>query len=347
MFHTELESYLPPKSHTFAAGKDRGQVFVCEEEVMLESDYAQIEKPQPSRPKPKPRHDQHSHQPPENQPQEPAASSKSKKLVVEDPNVLAHQMGVGHTQLMAEQSEVLQQAAGRKKDKEMEKLRQVLPPGESLHVDEQEQIMRQISQERNQEAARGGADNHPQPRRIEHEYEILGTPPSQRRNSQVPGSQMPQKHDPHHMENPGTLNSEHQNRPPHSQDPAVHSGYPPVTHPEQNRPQDPAVHGGYPPADPHPGSSPPLPAHPHPPPHKQPQSEPHNLAYANLPGAPPPAGLEVGSPVQLVQNPGRTGVIRWMGYLHGIQGAIAGVELVSCVSLMLFTNHKYTYCTCT
>ena len=61
-------------------------------------------------------------------------------------------------------------------------------------------------------------------------------------------------------------------------------------------------------------------------------------AYANLPGAPPPAGLEVGSPVQLVQDPGRTGVIRWMGYLQGIQGAIAGVELVSCVR---FPNALY------
>ena len=301
VFSSELESHLPPRRQAFAVGRNKGQVFVREDEVMLEVDYAQPQKPQPSHLKPKPHYDQRPRQPPENQ---------SEAL---ERDVLAHQMGVGHTQLMAEQSEALQQAAGRKKDKEMEKLRQVLPPGVSLRVDEQEQILRQISQERNQEAAaaRGGTDNHPQPRRVEHEYDVIsGSLPSQRRN----------------------------NRPQHSQDPAVHSGYPPVTHPEQNRPRDPAVYRGYPPANQHPGSSPPLPAHPHPPPHEQPQSEPHNLAYLNLPGAPPPAGLEEGSPVQLVQDPGRTGVIKWMGYLHGIQGAIAGVELVSCVR---FPNALY------
>ena len=314
MYSTELEDYLPPRSHLFSVGKGRSQFFVREDEALLESDYAQPEKPQPSHPKPKPRHDQHSHQPPENQPQQPAAPSKSENLVVEDPNVLAHQMGVGRTQLMAEQSKALEQAAGRKKDKEMEKLRQILPPGESLRMDEQERILRQISQERNHEAAaaaRGGTDNRPgaRTRREEHVYDVIsGSPQSQRRS----------------------------NRPQHSQDPAVHSGYPPVTHPEQNRPQDPGVYSGYPPADQHPGSNPPLLSHPHL--HEQPQSEPFNLAYSTLPGAPPPVDLEVGSPVQLVQDPGRTGVIKWMGCLQGIQGLIAGMELVSCVR---FPNALY------
>ena len=39
--------------------------------------------------------------------------------------------------------------------------------------------------------------------------------------------------------------------------------------------------------------------------------------------------LQVGSPVALVQNPSRHGVIRWLGTLPGILGTTAGVELVS------------------
>ena len=41
-----------------------------------------------------------------------------------------------------------------------------------------------------------------------------------------------------------------------------------------------------------------------------------------------PAGLEVGSPVQLIQDLNCTGVLRWMGHLPEIHGYIAGVELV-------------------
>ena len=40
--------------------------------------------------------------------------------------------------------------------------------------------------------------------------------------------------------------------------------------------------------------------------------------------------LEVGAPVELVQDPSRHGVIRWLGTLPGILGTTAGVELVSC-----------------
>ncbi|CAI8016038.1 Ubiquitin carboxyl-terminal hydrolase CYLD [Geodia barretti] len=49
-------------------------------------------------------------------------------------------------------------------------------------------------------------------------------------------------------------------------------------------------------------------------------------AYAGPPGQPTPA-LEVGSPVQLVRDSSRHGVVRWLGTLPEIQGAIAGVEL--------------------
>ena len=53
-----------------------------------------------------------------------------------------------------------------------------------------------------------------------------------------------------------------------------------------------------------------------------------HIAYAGPPGQPSPA-LGVGSPVQLVQDPNRHGVVRWLGHLPEAKGAIAGVELVS------------------
>ena len=39
--------------------------------------------------------------------------------------------------------------------------------------------------------------------------------------------------------------------------------------------------------------------------------------------------LGIGSPVQLVGDPSRTGVIRWIGTLPETKGYVAGVELVS------------------
>ena len=56
-------------------------------------------------------------------------------------------------------------------------------------------------------------------------------------------------------------------------------------------------------------------------------SQGQHRAYAGPPGQPTPT-LEVGSPVQLVQDSSRHGVVRWLGTLPEIQGAIAGVELV-------------------
>ena len=64
----------------------------------------------------------------------------------------------------------------------------------------------------------------------------------------------------------------------------------------------------------------------------------HHIAYAGRPdaghsGGPPDpshsAGLGIGSPVQLVGDHSRTGVIRWTGTLPEVTGHIAGVELVS------------------
>ena len=79
-----------------------------------------------------------------------------------------------------------------------------------------------------------------------------------------------------------------------------------------------------------------------PPPIWAPPEEKANPVHSNLPSHPfrhpppsqppgnsPPASLSVGSAIQLVQDPSRTGVIRWTGYLPGAPLLIAGVELVS------------------
>ena len=58
-----------------------------------------------------------------------------------------------------------------------------------------------------------------------------------------------------------------------------------------------------------------------------------NSDYVSHSGSPPDpslsAGLGIGSPVQLVGDPSRTGVIRWIGTLPETKGYVAGVELVS------------------
>ena len=61
------------------------------------------------------------------------------------------------------------------------------------------------------------------------------------------------------------------------------------------------------------------------------------------------AGLGVGSPVQLIQDPNRTGVIKWIGPLPEIKGTIAGVELVSMrenyiiIMIVLFLSSGWSY----
>ena len=51
------------------------------------------------------------------------------------------------------------------------------------------------------------------------------------------------------------------------------------------------------------------------------------MAYTGHSGH--PANLGVGSPVQLMQDHTRHGVVRWLGDLREVKGLIAGVELVS------------------
>ena len=72
-------------------------------------------------------------------PQEPPEND------VLDSKTLAQQMGLGYTELMQEQSEVLRQAARRKK---CEELGQAMGPEESLHVKGQEHLLHQYSEDR-------------------------------------------------------------------------------------------------------------------------------------------------------------------------------------------------------
>ena len=128
-------------------------------------------------------------------------------------------MGVGNpTQLMKEQSELLQKAAEEKKRKELKEVKGALDPGESVNIGAQERLFCQYSAGKRHDEMQPH-NNYPLPQRVIH-------PPA---------------------------------------------------------PADPTL----------------------------------------------PAGLGIGSPVQLKTDPNHTGVIRWIGTLSEIQGSIAGVELVS------------------
>ena len=69
--------------------------------------------------------------------------------------------------------------------------------------------------------------------------------------------------------------------------------------------------------------------------HGQPPRQGQHVAYSGPADPTLPAGLGIGSPVQLKMDPYRIGVIRWIGTLSEIQGSIAGVELVSDVIIIL------------
>ena len=60
----------------------------------------------------------------------------------------------------------------------------------------------------------------------------------------------------------------------------------------------------------------------------QPPASGQHRAYAGHPSQAPPA-LDIGSPVELVQDPSRHGVVKWLGPLPEARGLVAGVELVS------------------
>ena len=182
-----MESCLPLKNHCFSVGKDKGQVFVREEEAMMERDFGPMTRqqhvhvhvggtllprseqgeklqppPQPFNPRQQ-KLQQRSpspHQVRQEVRQDPRrhtfSHTRGDPLNVKDSRKLAKQMGESdHIHFMRQQSELLQKAAKEKKKvkkgKELEEVWQAIGPGESLQVDEQERLLRQFSEGKRQE----------------------------------------------------------------------------------------------------------------------------------------------------------------------------------------------------
>lgn len=342
---SEMESCLPAKHHFFAVGRKKGSLFIREEEVMLESDFGTDNSQQPPdqlprQPPQSHRREQDGHRPtpysqrqPSSQPPQQQQYQEEKQhgaqrdpahhgrghgesLDVGDTRKLAEQMGVGSpTQLMQEQSELLQKAAEEKKGRELKDIRQALhlDPAASLHVEDQAKLMRQYSEgkRQNEMQKNNGVDNHL--------YDVITTPPSSRRAD----SQPRQSHDPnlaHPLAQPPGYPPQQQQQQGHFQQ----QGYPQQQMDYQHQ-------QGYPPH-----TSPPQQAL-HQPNTQQPSHHPagQHVAYAGHPDLSHSAGLGVDSPVQLKVDPSRTGVIRWMGTLPETKGRVAGVELVSHLTHMM------------
>ena len=388
-----MESCLPAKHHYFSVGKLRSSLFIREEEVLLEEDFATPQQQKEVRKQSK----QSSKQTPATQQYinvETVASNEP--LNVNDPSKLAQQLGVNQTQFMKEQSDILQKAA---KEKEREDIKAAIPD-ESLNMQGQERMLQQFSEKKKKEDKRKMSDSH-LTRREDHVYDnadILAQP-------SVPARQP--FHDPeHHLghgQHPAShpSSSYHSGEAPPVQYPASHpqAQYqpPPNSNYANMLPQDmehppPQHHHQYypsstnmlpvtnqdmehPPPQHHhqyyPSSTNMLPVtnqdmeHPFPHHHhqyypagssstmntQQPsiQSGQHK-AYAAPPDQTYSAGLGVGSPVQLIQDPNRTGVIKWIGPLSEIKGTIAGVELVSMrenyiiiIMIVLFLSSGWSY----
>ena len=325
-----MESCLPPKHHYFSIGKNKGNLFIREEEVMLETDFVADTQPspapqpspatQPTHQSPKPRRPltNHPHGQQQHVDHTHPSQAPDKSLDVGDRRKLAEQLGVGSpTRLMKEQSELLQKAA---EEKQCQELKEALA-GESLNMQQQKERMRQFSEEKKKEDVRRISVSRKDMRDVNHIYDEVQCPSSQQKASST-GQPQPQGHPPA------------QGREPHP-----NQGWPP-----SSQPQPPVQHsGGYnTPQQHNRDMNPPLQQVIHHPavssggsvPHHEP-APPHlgqNVAYANFPGTDSsvaPANLGIDSPVQLIQDASRTGVIRWMGTLPEAKGVVAGVELVS------------------
>ena len=319
VFGTDMESCLPAKHHYFSVGKFRSSLFIREEEVLLEEDFATPEQQKDVRKQSK----QSSKQTPATQKysewQKVETVASNEPLNVNDPSKLAQQMGVNsQTQFMKEQSDILQRAA---EEKERENVKAAMPD-ESLNLQGQERMLQQYSEQKKKEDKRKMSDSGLTRREMDY-YPGIPSQPS------VPARQS--FHDPgHHLghgQHPAShpSSSYHSGEAPPVQYPASHpqAQYqpPPNSNYANMLPQDmehPSPHQYYPA-----GSSSTMNT-------QQPsiQSGQHK-AYAGPPDQTFSAGLGVGSPVQLIQDPNRTGVIKWIGPLPEIKGTIAGVELVS------------------
>ena len=364
MKRSEVDS-LPQKGHLVVPAKDKSAVFFSEDEVISEATFA--ERPRDSPPvADRPVNTETKKLLSEavsegyHSPQQPPAG--------DDTTSLAKAVGVTHTELLQENRQVLQEMEQRKQEEELEKLRQAVPD-QSLNVARQEHMLQEISAERNHEAERreggggGGRDgDQHNPQKPEPVYDMVG-PSCQ--GVTLPTSQ-PQQHNqlhgqpPHSQPQPHHGHQQHSQPPPHSPSRYQQQGYyqwhqaagqyppdqniaqlgwhqqnlPQSEHQQQNYHNIPGS-VGIPSTTAAPAGLP----HGGPPPVSQPHSTPqpgqpgqgHNIAYDGRQRFAIPSGLEVGSAVQLVNNDSRTGVIRWIGTFPGMQGVIAGLELVSLV----------------
>lgn len=328
---SEMEG-LPSKGHLFVPSKDKSAVFFFEDEVMFETDFANKSPERPPVPE-RPLHSQGQrlhHEavydeagPPQQTPYQEGGEESSLQLAI----------AVGMRQTEFKQQRKAMQEMERKR--ELDEVKRAIPD-QSINESSQAEIWRQASEEQSQEAKHGrerARDQH-KPQKEEPIYDVPddkippqeGSPSQRhlRHQQQLPARpQFDQQHPGHYQQPLGG---------PGWHPPNGHHHHPQLDGEQQHRGlnQHPQPHPRpqpqpYP--QPHPPSQPPhsQPPHPHPP---QPQPR-HNMAYDGQQTPVPSLGLEVGSVVQVANNDSRTGVIRWIGNFPGMQGTIAGVELVS------------------
>ena len=194
-------------------------------------------------------------------------------------------------QYKAAKGELLEKAAEGKRKKEIREVKEALhvPPDESLP---QERLLRQCTEEkkRKEDQRKMSGSNPGPPRRGEHIYNIPSSPAT------LAGGEVQPQHKP-------PVSQGYTNPDPRQNHPGVSAGGVPSTQGGMsvNTPHSPNLH----------------------------QQAGSTVAYAGHPTQGPPANMGVGSPVELVQDPTRHGVVMWLGTLPEARGLVAGVELVS------------------
>lgn len=297
---------------------------------------------------------------------------------VEDTAALAREMGVSTATLLENQKAALREAKLAKEAQEIKQLKQAIPE-ESLHIDRQQAALHayaekhmEMMQEKRASLPSGGeaASNYLQPShqtgrpQRQHSYEPV-VPSSQRKylGSQTKAASIAQGEQVYNhldsrgyqqKQSSGTLPATWYPTEPQTQPSTQNSGHqwpppPQAQHPlyQQSSNQQ-AAYYQTPPQQ--------IPYQQKQTPHQLPDVHIRDNTVAYAPNVPAHASqhqvyrsLSIGSTVQLtafsstIQDgpppPPRYGVIRWVGELPGVQGPIAGIELVCC-SLVIVHIHN-------